>query len=206
MSAYTGRSVFDSLSPSSPAPTGAPATPSEPGVLLVLRSGARVFVPRPPGAAADWSAAVLSWLWSEIAVEPKIGDRFLRRAEVAYAEVTTEEKAEKAPAAVEAAVAQAVAAAATAKVAAEDANAAADEVLEAVPDGDVSDWTDEQVLDSIAALRHKIDNKVLAPGETQQALTDAMLEVVRLEGVMAQRRAAQSTTAFGTVVPPGTAN
>lgn len=197
---YTGKSAFESLSPASPAPSGAPATPSEPGVLLVLKSGARIFVPRPTGGISAWEDHFIGWLEGNDAT-PLLVKRYLDRREVAYAEITTEAKAEKAPAGVAAAVAEAVAAAAKATVAAEDANAAADEVLGSV-DGDVSDWTDEQIRDTIGSLRHKVDNKVIGPDETAQALTDAMLEVVRLEGVLGARRATATPTAFGTIVPP----
>lgn len=211
MSNYTGRSVFDSLSPvpPSPAPTGAPATPSEPGVLLVLKSGARVFVPRPKEATDDWEFRFIEILDERripVAGETFMNKRFLRINEVAYAEVTTAAQADKAPDDVKAAVAEAVAAAAKAVDAAEEANAAADEVL-GIGSGDVSDWTEEQIRDAIDSLMAKNTNKIYGDGEDHGTVFS---EILRLQAILTERRArpgpAPQATEFGTIVPPGTAN
>lgn len=206
MSTYTSTSAFGALSPGAPAPGAAPATPSEPGVLLILKSGARVFVPRPPLAKEDWSADVLAWLWHEVAYEPKIGQRFLRRDEVAFAEVTTSAEADKAATDARKAAEEAKAAAAKATEAADDANAAADEVLgaEVVGEGDVSDWTDEQIRDAIDSLETKNKNRVYGEGESVITVTG---DILRLRGILAARAASPQAPIPGPgFVPPGTAN
>lgn len=198
----SGRSIFDPLPPTSapgaPPPISPAVSPVEPGVLVTLASGRQVFVPRPKGTEVHF----LRWL-EDVRPRPQEGASslicdadekafaYLRKERVDFAVVTTRQEAEKPVADAVAAAAQAQAAAAVASVAAASANEAADDVASAVDDGDLHDWTDQQVRDALESLNHKVKSNTFAEGEDRMETTQ---EIIRLSAIL-QRRQAQAPAA-----------
>lgn len=193
----SGRSIFDPIPPTSapgaPPPISPAVSPAEPGVLVTLASGRQVFVPRPKGTEVHF----LRWL-EDMRPRPQEGASslicdadekafaYLRKERVDFAVVTTRQEAEKPVADAVAAAAQAQAAAAVASVAAASANEAADDVASAVEqDGDVADWTDQQIRDTLESLNHKVATNFFAEGEDRM---DTTQEIIRLSAVLQRRR------------------